>query len=147
MGVAADAKFTAFVERERFRLARAAYLLTGDFARAEDLVKECLVRTYLAWSRIGPDAATGHAARLLVRLSLRGWRWRRHVVRDPRPFAPARASRYAAVALHDPLAETLGQLPPDQRGAAVLLLFGDPAHHSVPVPHPRPSLLTTQAAT
>jgi Sigma-70 region 2 len=44
--------FRQFVVDSRHRLVRTAYVLTGDYARAEDLVQSALVRTYRAWDRI-----------------------------------------------------------------------------------------------
>ena len=49
---ARDAELGAFVAARSGSLLRYGYLLTGDRARAEDLVQDALVKVYLAWPRI-----------------------------------------------------------------------------------------------
>lgn len=45
-------EFSAFVRAHSTTLLRAAYLLTGDRASAEDLVQETFLRLYPRWSRV-----------------------------------------------------------------------------------------------
>ena len=44
--------FAQFVEARERALQRTAYLLTGDWALAEDLVQTALARTWPRWERI-----------------------------------------------------------------------------------------------
>jgi DNA-directed RNA polymerase specialized sigma24 family protein len=44
--------FAQFVEARQRALQRTAWLLTGDWAAAEDLVQTALVRSWLRWERI-----------------------------------------------------------------------------------------------
>ncbi len=46
--------FAQFVEARQRALQRTAWLLTGDWAAAEDLVQTALVRS---WPRVGADQA------------------------------------------------------------------------------------------
>lgn len=61
-----DEEFSDFVEQRRGSLQHVAYLLTGDEYRAEDLLQDALVKTWLAWKRIDATYlrlgvhATGH---------------------------------------------------------------------------------------
>ena len=47
-----DADFTAFVASQWAGLFRAAYRLTGDYQRAEDLLQTAMAKMYVAWPRI-----------------------------------------------------------------------------------------------
>lgn len=47
-----DEAFTAFVRVHRKRLLRAAYLVSGDAARAEDVTQIALSKLYVAWFRV-----------------------------------------------------------------------------------------------
>ena len=47
--------FAEFVTQRSARLLRTAYLLTRDWAYAEDLLQTALVRAWSAWSRIEAD--------------------------------------------------------------------------------------------
>ena len=44
-------EFTAFMVEAEPLLGRMAWLLCGDVHRAEELVQQALVRTYVAWPR------------------------------------------------------------------------------------------------
>ncbi len=124
----ADAEFTAFVAASSAELGRVAWYLTGDTARAEDLLQTTLLRTYLHWSRAsrveaGPMA---YARRTMANARTDMWRARRreHLV------APADLSGLLDVAapddlgqLHaerDLLARALATLTPRQRRIVVL---------------------------
>ena len=47
-----DEEFTAYVAARARLLRRSAYLLCGDWHRAEDLTQSALTKVYLAWSRV-----------------------------------------------------------------------------------------------
>ena len=75
-GNAAGREFDRFVASASPGLLRAAYLLTGDRADAEDLLQSALLRVFRRWETIsGPPA--GYAAAVLQNLSRDRWRWLR----------------------------------------------------------------------
>ncbi|MZE51209.1 SigE family RNA polymerase sigma factor, partial [Streptomyces sp. SID5770] len=47
-----DSDFSAFVAARWSRLVRIAYMLTGDFHEAEDLVQATLVKVGTHWRRV-----------------------------------------------------------------------------------------------
>jgi RNA polymerase sigma-70 factor (sigma-E family) len=61
-----DQKFREFFEAEFRPLRRLGYLLTGDWAEAEDLAQEAMVRTYRAWARITERERPGAYARSVL---------------------------------------------------------------------------------
>ena len=61
-----DQEFREFFEAEFRPLRRLGYLLTGDWAEAEDLAQEAMVRTYRAWSRITERERPGAYARSVL---------------------------------------------------------------------------------
>jgi RNA polymerase sigma-70 factor (sigma-E family) len=67
--------FTAFVAARSTALLRTAYLLTGDYGRAEDLLQTSLAKTYLAWDRISDvGAVEGYVRRVMVTTHISWWR-------------------------------------------------------------------------
>ncbi|MBK9726038.1 MAG: hypothetical protein IPO89_13705 [Actinomycetales bacterium] len=74
------------LRRRAERVAAAArYLLTGDRARAEDLVQDALVKVYLAWPRIEDTGSLDRYTRQTMTRPHVSW-WRRAVNRE-RPVA------------------------------------------------------------
>ena len=68
MKSAADEEFTAYVAASAVRLRRMAYLLCGDWQRAEDELQAALVKLYLAWNRLrSPEALDGFVRKTVVR--------------------------------------------------------------------------------
>jgi RNA polymerase sigma-70 factor (sigma-E family) len=63
---AKDQEFRDFFEAEFRPLRRLGYLLTGDWAEAEDLAQEAMVRTYRAWGRITERDRPGAYARSVL---------------------------------------------------------------------------------
>ena len=62
-----DREFTEFVTARRPALVRvAAMLVSGDLARAEDVVQTALVRLYTAWPRIRRETVDAYARRCVV---------------------------------------------------------------------------------
>jgi hypothetical protein len=56
-----DPQFTAFLRSEAGRLGRAAWLAAGEQEAAAELLHRALVRTYVAWPRIGAASAPAYA--------------------------------------------------------------------------------------
>ena len=62
-----DREFTEFVMVQRAALVRvAALLVSGDMAKAEDVVQTALTKLYLAWPRVRSDTAGAYARRCVV---------------------------------------------------------------------------------
>lgn len=93
MGNPRDAEFTEFVVGRRRYLRRFAYLLCGDWHRAEDLVQTALTKIYVAWPRIRADVSVeAYARQVVVRCHLdegrRPWRRERSSERLPEVRVP-----------------------------------------------------------
>jgi RNA polymerase sigma-70 factor (sigma-E family) len=115
-----------FVTAAYARLIHAADLLTGDRARAEDLVQHALVRTYLKWSSIesSPEAYT---RKIIINAYLDWWRrirWRELPERstDDGAHLPDHA---IDVARRDAVQRALGSLTRRERAVVVLRFWCD----------------------
>src|SRR5215467_5276185 len=97
-GSSGEAGFRHYVTSRGPSLLRAATLLTGNRADAEDLVQAALVKTYLAWHRIEDlGAVDGYVRRAMVNTHISWWR-RRKVEEYPTDEIPDRAVADHAVA-------------------------------------------------
>jgi len=119
--------FEEFVAAGSPRLLRAAYLLSGDWGRAEDLVQGALVKTWLHWSRLRDhQAAEAYARVVLMRMytrsSRRRWFGETPAGDLPEPAAPDLHARYDD---RDDVMRRLNSLPPRTRAAIVLRFFED----------------------
>src|SRR5262245_66424195 len=74
------------------RLLRSAWLLTGDWHRAEDLVQTVLARAYGRWHRLRNDAPDAYLRAMLATtyLSWRRRKWRGEIRGERLPGAPGR---------------------------------------------------------
>jgi RNA polymerase sigma-70 factor (sigma-E family) len=99
----------------------AALLVSGDMAKAEDVVQTALTKLYLAWPRVRSDTAGGYAWRCVVNTAMddrRSLLRRRERVSAQLPdLAAADPQRSDAVAM---VVELLATLPPGMRAAVVL---------------------------
>ena len=117
------AEFDAFVDARSPRLLRTAYLLTRDWALAEDLLQTSLTKAWFAWGRI--DAPEAYVRRTLVTTYTSWWRrkWRAEVPTSELPEQlgqPRRRRRGPHL-----LADALGSLAPRQRAVIVLRYYED----------------------
>ncbi len=62
--------FTAVVQNRLVSWRRTAFLMCGDWARAEDLVQTALLRMYGKWHRIDPAGVDAYARRVITRLAI-----------------------------------------------------------------------------
>ena len=69
--------FEAWAAARQHGLLRAAYLLTGDLGRAEDLLQEALLKVALRWSRLGGQNPDAYVRVVLYRDQVSWWRRRR----------------------------------------------------------------------
>lgn len=122
----AHQQFDEFVRGRGPALHRTAYLLTGDWALAEDLVQTALARSWPAWRRIRHEDPEGYVRRVLVNTQISWWRrkWRGEV---PTEVLPDRAGNSEPGGLHErpALRAALLRLPPRQRAVVVLRFHED----------------------
>ncbi|MCW3841880.1 SigE family RNA polymerase sigma factor [Micromonospora yasonensis] len=122
-----EEEFREFVAARSGALLRTAYLLTGDWATAEDLLQTALTKTYLAWKRLGGiEAIEPYARRVMVNTSTSWWRRRWHGER-PTEVLPERAGVDVIEQQldRDALWRHLQALPARQRAVLVLRFYED----------------------
>ena len=108
-------------------LRRTAYLLCGDWHKAEDLVQTSFARLYAAWPRVrDPQALDAYLRRTLLHAHLDDSR-RRWRGETPTEVLPETAVPEADGATEDRmvLLAALAQVPPRQRACLVLRYFDD----------------------
>ncbi len=120
--------FAQFVEARERALQRTAYLLTGDWALAEDLVQTALARAWPRWERITRrDDPEIYVRKVLVNT----WTtWTRRRWRGERPSAAVPDSAAAGdvaeeVTVRIGLRGALESLTPRQRAVLVLRIYDD----------------------
>jgi RNA polymerase sigma-70 factor (sigma-E family) len=108
------------------RLLRSAWLLTGDWHRAEDLVQTVLARAYSRWPRLRDGTPDAYLRAMLATTYLSWWRrrWRGEIPSSSLPD-PAGASPHDGVELRHVVAEALARLPGRQRAVLMLRYHGD----------------------
>jgi RNA polymerase sigma-70 factor (sigma-E family) len=118
--------FASYVGQRHERLCRTAYLLTRDWAMAEDVVQHSLVKAWTAWPKIGDDPDR-YVYRIIVNTHASWWRrrWRDEVPTEVMPEGPTGRDFVTAVTERDTLWEAIGALPRRQRAALVLRYFDD----------------------
>lgn len=126
MGRNDDADFAEFVRSRAGVMRRTAYLLCGDWDRADDLVQTTLVKVYRAWPRLRrSDTLDAYCRQVLVRTSVDGHRRAR-----ARPRVSGIAVPDVAVAPSDvedalDVRDALTALPAGQRAVVVLRYWED----------------------
>jgi RNA polymerase sigma-70 factor (sigma-E family) len=120
--VGTDEEFTAFMAAAAPALSRTAWLLCGDVHRAEELVQQALMKTYLAWPRARTGDPLAYARRTLANARIDSWRkHRREHLSAPEDLPEeAHASGQDAHADRDQLVRALAQLGARQRRVVVL---------------------------
>jgi RNA polymerase sigma-70 factor (sigma-E family) len=124
--------FGEYLAARESRLLRTAWLLTGDWQLAEDLVQTAMVRVWPRWDRVcaggDPEAYVRTA---LVRTYCSWWR-RRWRGEHPTAAVPDEVSDvdlgdgpFATVDLRDAIDRVLPLLPARQRAVLVLRFFED----------------------
>ncbi len=119
-----DGGFVAWATVRRRALRHTAYLLCGDWHRADDLVQEALVRVYQRWRRIAAGKADAYARRVLVTAAVdesrRPWRreWASEVLPESAHLDSPSMTGAAVLA-------ALRQVPARQRAVLVLRYWED----------------------
>ena len=123
--------FRGDVEQHQRQLLRTAWLLTGNWASAEDLVQTALAaKAWPRWSRLGTEGdngAGGHAyVRRVLLTTSHDWRARRWHLEEPNADLPEHGvNEQAALDTRLVLLAAVRALPPRQRAVVVLRFFGD----------------------
>lgn len=116
------ASFEEYFRLRRDGVRRSAYLLCGDWHRADDLAQTAFVRLHRKWGAIRePRAVDAYLRRTLVRAMIdetrRPWRRERFVAETPEVGGADAAD---AVVTRQALVDALRQVPPRQRAVLVL---------------------------
>jgi RNA polymerase sigma-70 factor (sigma-E family) len=120
--------FEEFVGVRGQALLRTGWLLTGDWASAEDLVQTALARTWPRWTRLRRDGdPEAYVRRVMVNTYASWWR-RRWRGEQPTGELPDRADGHdvgEAVAIQLAVRSALDRLTRRQRAMVVLRMFDD----------------------
>jgi RNA polymerase sigma-70 factor (sigma-E family) len=120
--------FREFVAGRSRALLRTAWLLTGDWASAQDLVQTALAKTWPAWSRIRrTDDPEVYVRRVLVTTYATWWRrrWRGESPAAELPETSAAPDDYDEADRRAVVAAALATLTRGQRAVVVLRYFDD----------------------
>jgi RNA polymerase sigma-70 factor (sigma-E family) len=123
-----EAEFTEFAAITIRRLRRTAYLMCGDWHRAEDAAQDALVKVYRRWNRINRgDGLNGYAHRCVVTAVLDQSRkpWRRERLSDGDEQVTPLPDTVGSVDDRLLVVQALGALPPSQRACVVLRHYTD----------------------
>jgi len=121
-----NAAFAEYFAARSNAMRGTAYLLCGDWHRAEDLVQTAFTKLYLVWNRISRhEVLDAYLRQILIRTFLderrRGW-WRRERVggdASDRPTPPDSPENRLV------MLQALAALPPRQRAVLVLRYWED----------------------
>jgi RNA polymerase sigma-70 factor (sigma-E family) len=119
--------FTDFVTEQGRALLRTAWLLTGDWAAAEDLVQTTFTKVWRHWDRVqDTNDAVSYVRRMMLNCHLKTLR-RRWNGERPTAVLPeiVCADEHAASEIRASLRAALATLPPRQRAVVVLRYFND----------------------
>jgi len=119
--------FEALVDARSTRLLRTAYLLTGDWGLAEDLLQTALASTWLRWHEIrDKGAAEAYVRQTMTRTFATWWRrrWRGETPTDVLPDVTG-TDPYTDVDAKQLLRRALAELSPRQRAIVVLRFYED----------------------
>lgn len=122
-----DLEFHAYFEARVAVIRRTAYLLCGDWHRAEDLAQTALAKLYVAWPRLNRGGQVdAYARKIVVRAAIddsRRWFRRTETVMGAVP--DIEATGVPGVDDVIDVRRALAALPPGQRAAVVLRYWED----------------------
>jgi RNA polymerase sigma-70 factor (sigma-E family) len=121
-----DSEFSEYVDARALVLRRTAYLLCGDWHRAEDLVQTTFAKLYVAWPRlVRGGTVDSYARKVLVHAcvdeSRRAYRRRERTVGT----IPEQHHDSARSEDRVDVRSALDKLPPGQRAVVVLRYWED----------------------
>jgi RNA polymerase sigma-70 factor (sigma-E family) len=114
--------FGDYVAGNSRALLRAAWLLTGEWAAAEDLVQTALAAAWPRWTTIGNPSAYVHRVMTTTYLRWQRRRWTGEVATESLPEAETGPDDPESRRV---LLDALSTLPRQQRAAVVLRYFAD----------------------
>jgi RNA polymerase sigma-70 factor (sigma-E family) len=119
--------FSDFVAARSRALLRTAWLLTGDWALAQDLVQTALAKAWPRWSRIERADPEAYVRRILVTTYATWWRrrWLGETPSSALPDQAVRADQYDEADRRSVVATALASLTRGQRAVVVLRYFDD----------------------
>jgi RNA polymerase sigma-70 factor (sigma-E family) len=123
-----DAEFSEFAAMMIRPLRRTAFLMCGDWHRAEDAAQDALVKVYRRWTRIERrEGVRSYAHRAVVTSVLDQSRkpWRRERLNEPDDTAMVAPDVGGPVDNRLMVVDALAQLPPGQRACVVLRYYND----------------------
>jgi RNA polymerase sigma-70 factor (sigma-E family) len=122
-----EAEFCAFVRSRGDGLQRMAWLLTSDWAMAEDLVQSSLAKTWQRWGKIRRQDAPEAYVRRVMMTTFLAWRRRRWTGEIAVAVTPEVATGDTAgdIVQKQAVAAALRRLPKQQRAVIVLRYFAD----------------------
>lgn len=126
MGPEEEAAFAEYFQARREPVRRTAYLLCGDWHKADDLTQTAFVKLYGAWQRVRePKALDAYVRSCLVRSVVDESRrpWRRERAVEIVPDVPDDLDFSSIVADQDVLKAALAAIPSGQRAVLVLRYF------------------------
>jgi RNA polymerase sigma-70 factor (sigma-E family) len=117
--------FSGFVAARSGALLRTAFLLTGDWASAEDLLQASLAKCWRSWSRVS-DRPDAYVRKVIVNTYV-SWRRRRWHGETPASELPevVVGDRTSEIDDREALWLALRRLPRRQRAVVVLRYFDD----------------------
>lgn len=121
-----EAAFSMYVAARRDQVRRTAYLLCGDWHKADDLTQIAFVKVYGAWDRIRDRGALDAYVRsTLVRSTVDDSRrpWRRERAVEVLPEVASFDDLASQVVDRDQVRAALAAVPPGQRAVLVLRYF------------------------
>ena len=115
-----------FIDQNSRLLLRSAWLLTGNWASAEDLVQTSLLQSWLHWDEIKADTPDFYVRRVLMNTFLSGQRrrWTRERPTAGLPDRPG-TDELTSSELRVVIWRALSGLPARQRAVVVLRYFND----------------------
>jgi hypothetical protein len=138
--VSERADFDGFVVARSRALLKTAWLMTGDWQQAEDLLQTALAKAYPAWGRIGEGREEAYVRRVLATTYATWWRraWRREhvtgaVIEEPDPRDDA-----ATVDLRQSVLSALADLPARAMRTFTDRELSEALRTAVPEPEERP---------
>jgi RNA polymerase sigma-70 factor (sigma-E family) len=122
-----EAEFRSFALAQRDHLRRQAFLLSGDWYEADDIVQKALTKAFAVWKRVDPVGAPAYVRRIVVNvyLSHRRLAWvRRERASDEMPTTRVEHPQEGVDRRLEVVA-ALDRLPARQRATLVLRYWED----------------------
>ena len=120
------ANYYEFVAARSDRLLRTAFMLTRDWAHAEDLLQEAMAKAWFAWWRVSGDPEA-YVRKIIITTYITWWRRRRWKGEVPTGEIPdaVSADEMRGSDERDAVWRALGRLPAGQRAVIVLRFYED----------------------